>query len=305
MGSQNSGDDIAGTIHSVGSDVVGFHPGDRVAAFHEMRSAHGSFAEYALAKDYSTFHLPKKSTFEEGAAIPLAAMTAAVGLFIRLGLPEPWQGAADGKVKDAERGQHRTGPLVVYGAASAVGAYTIQLAKHAGIGPIIAVAGKGIPFVKGFLDESAGDAIVDYRNGDEALVEGIKKALNGQKLKYAYDAVSEKGSYQNLAKVLDLGSEGGEARLTHVLPLDKDFKHEGLKTEWTMVGCVHGVPEMQSDFGQAWFTLFGKGLKEGWFKAHPTETVPGGLDGVETGLRNLKEGKASAVKYVFKIGDTK
>jgi NADPH2:quinone reductase len=27
------------------------------------------------------------------------------------------------------------------------------------------------------------------------------------------------------------------------------------------------------------------------------------LEGVETGLRNLKEGKASGVKYVFKVGE--
>lgn len=269
-----------------------------------MMSPHGSFAEYALAKDYSTFHLPKNISFEEGAAIPLACMTAAVGLFIQLGLPEPWQkGAADGKTKEPVT----RGPLLVYGAASAVGSYAIQLAKRAGIGPIIGVAGKGIPFVEKFLDKSAGDAVVDYREGDDKLVEGIKKALNGQKLKHAYDAVSEKGSYLNIAKVLDTSGSGDDAsRITHVLPKPKDWDPpQGITLGWTMVGCVHGTPVMQSDFGQAWFTLFGKGLKEGWLKAHPQEVIPGGLHGVETGLRNLKEGKASAVKYVFRIEETK
>lgn len=238
-------------------------------------------------------------------------MTAAVGLFIKLGLPEPWTlGAADGKVKDAAKGSYRAGagPLIVYGAASAVGAYAIQLAKRAGIGPIIGVAGKGIPFVKGLLDESAGDAVVDYRDGDEKLVEGIKKALGGKKVKHAYDAVSDHGSYANLAKVLDLsGGAADPAKLTHVLPAPKKEVFdppEGLSMEWTMVGTVHGFPEMQSDFGQAWFTLFGKGLREGWLKGHPTETIPGGLRGVETGLKNLKDGKASAVKYVFKVDET-
>lgn len=270
-----------------------------------MMSPHGSFAEYALAKDYTTFHLPKNISFEEGAAIPLACMTAAVGLFIQLRLPEPWQkGAADGEMKEPDSTR---GPLLVYGAASAVGAYAIQLAKRAGIGPIIGVAGKGIPFVESLLDKSAGDAVVDYRNGDDKLVEDIKKALNGKKLKHAYDAVSEKGSYQNIAKVLDTTGQGEEAsRLTHVLPKPKDFDPpQGIELGWTMVGCVHGTPVMQSDFGQAWFKLFSKGLKEGWLKAHPQEVVPGGLNGVETGLKNLKEGKASAVKYVFRIADTK
>jgi len=60
----NPGDDIAGYVASVGEGVVGFKKGDRVAAFHEMMSPHGSFAEYGIAWDYSTFHLPEKISFE-------------------------------------------------------------------------------------------------------------------------------------------------------------------------------------------------------------------------------------------------
>lgn len=67
----NSGDDIAGVIHIVVSNVVEFGPGDRVAAFHQMMAPHGSFAEYAVADDHCTFHLPKKTSFE-GALIPLS-----------------------------------------------------------------------------------------------------------------------------------------------------------------------------------------------------------------------------------------
>lgn len=37
----NSGDDIAGTIESLGDNVVGYHKGDRVAAFHVMATPHG------------------------------------------------------------------------------------------------------------------------------------------------------------------------------------------------------------------------------------------------------------------------
>jgi hypothetical protein len=45
-------------------------------------------------------------------------------------------------------------------------------------------------------------------------------------------------------------------------------------------------------------------LTEGWFSAHPYQIREGGLDGFEGALRDLKEGKASAVKYVFRIEDT-
>jgi NADPH2:quinone reductase len=61
----NSGDDIAGIVEAVGDNVFEFKKGDRVAAFHEMTTDHGSFAEYAIAWDYTTFHLPNKTSFEE------------------------------------------------------------------------------------------------------------------------------------------------------------------------------------------------------------------------------------------------
>ena len=60
----NQGDDIAGFIHAVGDEVTEFKPGDRVAAFHEVGTLGGSFAEYALAWDYTTFHIPKNISFE-------------------------------------------------------------------------------------------------------------------------------------------------------------------------------------------------------------------------------------------------
>lgn len=64
----NSGDDIAGIIEKVGENVTEFKPGDKVAAFHEMLDPHGSFAEYAIAWASTTFHLPKKTSFEEVSA---------------------------------------------------------------------------------------------------------------------------------------------------------------------------------------------------------------------------------------------
>jgi NADPH:quinone reductase len=68
----NSGDDIAGIVEKVGENVIEFKPGDRVAAFHEMMTPHGSFAEYAIAWAYTTFHLPKKTSFEEVGAFCMA-----------------------------------------------------------------------------------------------------------------------------------------------------------------------------------------------------------------------------------------
>lgn len=60
----NQGDDIAGYVHSVGGKVTEFKPGDRVAAFHQIMTPHGGYAEYALAWASTTFHIPKETSFE-------------------------------------------------------------------------------------------------------------------------------------------------------------------------------------------------------------------------------------------------
>lgn len=252
-----------------------------------MMTPHGSFAEYAVGWQHTTFHIPQETSFEDAAAIPLAAMTAALGLHERLGFDAPW-------VTGSKNGET---PLLVYGGASAVGAYAIKLAQRAGIHPIIAVAGRGIPFVESLLSKDKGDAVVDYRNGDDAVVSGIRSALNGKKLAHAFDAVSENGSYTNIVKVLE-----SDGQLTLVLP-GKEYEGvpETVQKTTTMVGEAHGKDK---DFAFVFFRYMARGLAEGWFKPHPVEVVGGGLEGVEEGLRNLKEGKASATKYVFRIGET-
>lgn len=186
---------------------------------------------------------------------------------------------------------------MIYGASSAVGSYTLQLAVKSNIHPIITVAGRAQSHVEKFLDRSKGDTIIDYRKGDEAVVQGLKDALQGQKLLHAYDAVSEKGSVENLTQVLD-----PKGAVTFVLP-GKEYPGfaDSVNLTTTNVGDVHNSLK---DFGFVHSRFLSKGLEEGWFKPQPQEVVPGGLGGVEQALKNLKDGTASAVKYVFKIEDT-
>jgi NADPH2:quinone reductase len=135
----------------------------------------------------------------------------------------------------------RTTPLVVYGGSSAVGVYAIQLARRSNIHPIIAVAGKARDYVSTMLDFTMGDAIVDYRQSDEAVVQGIKDALKGRKVDHAFDATSDHNSYINLAKVVDLDS----GKITVVLPpqgqtsgAHKEIP-DSIRQSFTTVGDVH------------------------------------------------------------------
>lgn len=195
------------------------------------------------------------------------------------------------------------------------GAYAIKLAQASGVHPIIAIAGRGQSYVESLLSKDKGDAFVDYRNGDDAVVSGIEEALQKagvSEVKLAFDAVSEHNSFQNLSKVM--APEG--SHITLVLP-GKDYSAipKNIKHSTTMVMAVHldnapdspkgkaGIKLGGKEFGYAYFRLFSKGLQEGWFSAHPHEVVPGGLNGIETGLANLKNGVNSATKYVFRFSD--
>ena len=66
----NQGNDMAGVIHSVGEGVTLFKPGDRVFAYHELMAPHGTHAEYAIAWEGTTAHLPEHVSFE-GRDVPV------------------------------------------------------------------------------------------------------------------------------------------------------------------------------------------------------------------------------------------
>lgn len=80
----NQGDDIAGVVVKVGKNVTEFKPGDRVAAFHQMTTPGGSYGEYGIAEQHTTFHIPEKTSFE-GKIISYAFLLATV--LLRLLLP--------------------------------------------------------------------------------------------------------------------------------------------------------------------------------------------------------------------------
>ncbi|KAJ4188405.1 hypothetical protein NW755_006565 [Fusarium falciforme] len=304
---QNFGDDIAGIIEDVGEGVTEFRKGDRVAAFHEMFTPHGAFAEYSIAWARSTFHIPENVSFEEAATVPLTAMTAAIGLYRDLGLPPPWS-------TDEDRPE--TGPLVVYGAGAAVGAFAVQLACKSGVHPIIAVAGQSKDHVETLIDRNKGDTIIDYRLGPDVTVAEIKKALKGAFLHHAFDSIGDHGSDKILGAVLE-----PDSKLSMVLPRDKaripktpgvpwpagfvapalEGLAEDTQVFWTAVGSIHGA---YKEFGYIYFRYFSLGLQEGWLRSHPYEVVPGGLDGLAEGLTRLLEGKAHAVKFVYRISET-
>ncbi|CEL05781.1 Putative Alcohol dehydrogenase [Aspergillus calidoustus] len=276
----NQGDDISGIVEAVRSSVHEYVPGDRVAAFHRMFQPHGSYAQYAIAPASTTFRLPPNISFEAGATLPLASMTAALALYQNLGLPLPWNPA---KTET---------PVLIYGGASAVGAYALKFAKLSGLSPIITVAGNGAEFVQSL---NAADHIIDYRNGN--VVEGILKALGGRKLHHAFDAVSYNRSYEDIVAVLQ-ASGGGQIDMVDP-PSDDSANPQ--RAAWYR---NEKKAAEDGEFAYVFYRYISRLLAEGKLEPHPYEVRLNGLEGVAEGIQLLFDRKVSAKKLVYQITDT-
>jgi len=288
----NSGDDIAGIVHSIGKDVYEFKPGDRVAAVHMFQAENGSFAEYAVAPDWTTFHIPHNVSCEEAATIPVAGLTAALALYVDMKLPAPYYERNRAEVKV---------PILIYGVTSAVGAFAAKYARLSGLGPIIGVAGRGGDFAKTLVDY-----VVDYRDGEDALVAAVGEVLAKEglsKAPYVFDAISENGSLETTLRFLDPSGTVSTVLPPKLFARDKE-NYEYPPSVKAFNSAAPQIFSTHKDFGYLWSRYLGRLLEDGRLTAHPYEVIPGGLNGVLTGLQKLKDGKASAVKYVYRIEDT-
>src|SRR5579862_5861647 len=120
------GHEVSGVIEQIGSDVVGWVPGDAVFG---ANGTGGAYAEYLIVKPATIAKKPSNLSFEEAASAPVAAQTAWEGIFTHGHL---------------EKGQ----TILVHAGAGAVGAYAVQLASYAGATVIATASGKDEAYVK-------------------------------------------------------------------------------------------------------------------------------------------------------------
>lgn len=284
------GNDIAGYVEAVGANVSEFKKGDRVGGFTRMMThdKYGAYQTHTICPSWTTFPLGANTSFEEAATIPLAAMTAAIGLFVRLGLPEPH---ANGSANPAAKGHG----VIVWGASSSVGAFAVQLAKKAGL-YVIGIAGAGAELAK-----SLGcDVVLDYRKA--SLPADLKSAIaaSGVSVKHAYDAHSalsgKTTSYFELSQALQ--PAGGAVTVVLGVPKKEAAKlPANITLSNTNVGSAHSMKQ-DGAFARKWFRQLASWMDEGKFRGNVVKVVPGGLAGVSEGLKMLEQGKISGEKLV-------
>jgi len=138
------GADIAGQVEAVGAGVTQFRPGDEV--YGEITSCGwGGFAEYVCARETCLAPKPANLTWEEAAAVPMAAMTALQALRDKA---------------NVQAGQS----VLIHGAGGGVGTFAVQLAKVFGA-EVTAVCGpRNIQRVR----DLGADHVIDYTQQDFA-----------------------------------------------------------------------------------------------------------------------------------------
>ncbi|MBE3131304.1 MAG: NAD(P)-dependent alcohol dehydrogenase, partial [Acidobacteria bacterium] len=106
------GADAAGTVEAIGASVKSFKVGDEVFGYLKRHQGR-CFAEYALAGEEEIVLKPAKLSFEQAAAVPLAALTALQALRDK------------GKLQPGEK-------VLIQGASGGVGSFAVQIAKALG-----------------------------------------------------------------------------------------------------------------------------------------------------------------------------
>jgi NADPH:quinone reductase-like Zn-dependent oxidoreductase len=172
------GVDIAGQVEAVGGGVTRFTVGDEVYA-NLLDHGYGGFADYAAVPVDAMSLKPASLSFEEAAAVPMAATTALQGL---------------GHHGDVRPGQQ----VLINGASGGVGSFAVQLAKASGAEVTAVTSTPNLDLVRSL----GADHVIDYTTTDVAR--------GGRR----YDRILDTVGNRTVPELRAALAEGGKAAVT-------------------------------------------------------------------------------------------
>lgn len=136
------GYDVAGDVIACGADVRSFKLGDAVYGMRSVPRG-GTYAEYVSLAEAAVAPKPTRLSYQEAAAVPLAATTALQAL------------RDEGKVGAGSR-------VMVNGASGGVGLFAVQIARALGARVTGVCSGQNVELVR----EMGAETVIDYRQQD-------------------------------------------------------------------------------------------------------------------------------------------
>ena len=137
------GADLAGRVEAIGNNVKQFRPGDEVFGYLPSATGRGTFTEYVCAKENMITLKPANITFEQAAAVPVAAMTALQGLRDK------------GNIQPGQK-------VLINGASGGVGTFAVQIAKAFGAEVTAVCSTRNLELVRSL----GADHVIDYKVED-------------------------------------------------------------------------------------------------------------------------------------------
>jgi NADPH:quinone reductase-like Zn-dependent oxidoreductase len=136
------GFDVAGVVEEVGNSVTGFQAGDSIYAFLDSLPG-GAYAEYAAVSERAACLLPNTMSYEQAAAVPLAALTALQAL------------RDSGEIQPGQQ-------VLINGASGGVGSFAVQIAKALETEVTAVCSTKNVELV----ETLGADYVIDYTQKD-------------------------------------------------------------------------------------------------------------------------------------------
>ncbi|EGO00285.1 hypothetical protein SERLA73DRAFT_180787 [Serpula lacrymans var. lacrymans S7.3] len=282
------GNEGAGIVEAVGPDVTQFAKGERVLFQATMDNRKASFQQYVIVPAEIVGKIPSNISFDQAATLPVCIATTALSLYSPapngIGLRAPWDGG---------RGSFSGQPALVIGGATSVGQYAIQWAKLSGFSPIITTASL---HNTALLKSTGATHVLDRGLSPSALSAEILK-ITSTPIKLVYDSVTAADAQQ---AGYDILAPGGHL----ILALEQSVKVKDgdNKTVFRVFGNIH--PPHKRAFAAALFGHLTKYLADGDIIPNTVEVVPGGLNGVASGLQRLKDNLVSGRKLVVHPHET-
>jgi NADPH:quinone reductase-like Zn-dependent oxidoreductase len=189
------GVDVAGRVEAVGGGVTGFKTGDEVYA-NLLDHGYGGFADYVSVPVDVMSLKPASLSFEEAAAVPMAATTALQGL------------RRHGELQPSQK-------VLINGATGGVGSFAVQLAKASGAEVTAVTSTPNLELVRSLgadhvLDYTTTDALGSGRRYDRILDTVGNRSVSDLRRGLASGGKAAVTGFTSVAKLLGVSLRGGK-----------------------------------------------------------------------------------------------
>ncbi|RYP65139.1 hypothetical protein DL769_006418 [Monosporascus sp. CRB-8-3] len=285
------GQDFAGHVVRVGEGVKRFKGGDRVFGFtfglNPDDRTSGAFSEYAIATEDLSCRIPSSVSFEEASTFGLSVGTAGFSLFRSLGLPTHASPTEDCFI-------------LVAGGATASGIAAIQILKASGFKPVATCSPGNMQTLMGL------GAVATFDYHSETCGSEIRN-YTGNTLRHALDCIATSETQRMCYDAI--GTAGGKYTALNPLSTVVKYSRRDIYADsvvaWSLFGeavrlaGTIGRPASHLDriFASTFYQHVEDMIEKGLLKPPPCDVRPGGLEAIEKGIEDLRNGRKSLVEH--------